>query len=298
MEETMAEELGNVSFPFLIRTRQPYRFIGGKVGMAPEIVRLMPRHHCYCEPFCGSAAVLFAKPLSPVEVVNDINGDLVNLLLQLRDNTKELIQKLQLTPYSRAYFEDCTKLWREGGPKDKLERALVWYYLQTAGMSGNFGAGWSHATTDNKATDYHHRVDGLRWLALRLRNVQIENRDYKQVIANYDSPDTFFYLDPPYLLLSEALAKAYYGSVFNIENHKELASVLSGIQGKAIVSYYPHKLLDELYAKWERIEIDVPKRSSGCEGDVEKPRATELLLFNYKPTMQLKLELIQEGEPV
>lgn len=176
----------------------PFRFIGSKANLAPYIVSLFPPHNCYVEVFSGSAAVLFARTTpSKVEVINDINGDIVNFMLLLRDRTQELFWKCQFTPYSRTLFLEYQRLWRQGGPKDPLERAVVWYFLQSAAVSGHFSAGWGHSDQSNKADEFHHRVDKLMEMGRRLRHVAIECRDYRDVICIYDSCKTLFYCVPP-----------------------------------------------------------------------------------------------------
>ena len=80
----------------------PVKWFGGKAQLATRIVALLPEHHTYVEPFGGSAAVLLAKQPSPVEVLNDMDGDLVNFWFVLRDYPAELERRLALTPYSRA----------------------------------------------------------------------------------------------------------------------------------------------------------------------------------------------------
>lgn len=80
---------------------------GAKWGMAKEIVALMPKHRSYLEPFFGSGAVLFNKPPSAIETVNDIDGDIVNFFKVLRENAEELANAIALTPYARDVFDDA-----------------------------------------------------------------------------------------------------------------------------------------------------------------------------------------------
>ena len=82
---------------------------GAKWGMAAEIVALMPPHRSYLEPFFGSGAVLFNKPPSAIETVNDIDGDITNFFKVLREQPERLAQAIVLTPYSRDVFNDAHK---------------------------------------------------------------------------------------------------------------------------------------------------------------------------------------------
>ena len=92
---------------------------GAKWGMAGQIVSLMPRHRSYLEPFFGSGAVLFNKPPSAIETVNDIDGDITNFFRVLREHTDELIRAVSLTPYSREVFDDA----HENRGTDDFDRA-------------------------------------------------------------------------------------------------------------------------------------------------------------------------------
>jgi DNA adenine methylase len=88
--------------------RPPTQYLGSKGRLGPWIASLLPPHRTYVEPFCGSAAVLFAKSPSPTEVINDRDGDLVCLFRVLRDRGGELARALQLTPYARTELHAAT----------------------------------------------------------------------------------------------------------------------------------------------------------------------------------------------
>lgn len=113
-----------------------------------------------------------------------------------------------------------------------------------------------------------------------MRNVQIECRDFREIIRVYDSPDTLFYVDPPYIG-----RERYYAGGFTEQDHRELAAMLHNIQGKAIVSYYDDPLLLDLYPDWERETFQGTKQIvNGVNGGAE-----ELLLMNFKIQNSLNL---------
>lgn len=87
--------------------RPPFTYYGGKIGLAERIVDLMPRHRVYVEPFAGSLAVLFAKPPCVHEIVNDLDGAIVNFWRVLRDKREQLEHACALTPYARAEWLSC-----------------------------------------------------------------------------------------------------------------------------------------------------------------------------------------------
>ena len=183
-----------------------FQYIGSKGNLAERIIEIFPPHQTYVEVFGGSAAVLLTKKPSPIEIYNDLNSDIVNFMLQVRNNLPALQWYLSFTPYSRELYERWLKEWRQGKkPADDMERAARWFFLQCSSVNGKFGSSWWCSKVRNRAQGYCTLVDRLMEVARRMRGVQIEQRDFREVIPTYDSEETLFYLDPPYDL--EALAR-------------------------------------------------------------------------------------------
>jgi len=265
-----------------MKLRSPITWLGGKNALAPKIISLLPKHVCYVEPFGGAAHVLIQKPSSPTEVYNDINGDVVNFLMVLRDRREELYRSVATLPYSRALFDE----WRKGpAPTDRLERATRWFYINRSCVSGDMRyPGWKKgAQRWNAARYYRSACELLLPVGERLAFVQFECRDFRYVIENYDRPTTVFYVDPPYVD-----HEGYYAGGFTEQDHRDLAGLLSGIKGKALVSYYACGLVDELYPGWAREEIQVAKYAH-VNVDGTRTLGTEVLLMNYQPPAELRL---------
>jgi len=276
-----------------------FRLIGGKFYLASRIVNFISytQHTCYVEPFAGSLKVLLLKPPSPVEIVNDINGDIVNFFLCIRDYPERLIRKLKYTPYSRELFSSWGKDWQpcfDFIDKD-IERAARFFFLQDASFAGGFfakgGGGWGHSNDRRLAKTFASKVDSLYSLAERLRSVQIEHGDYEHILRTYDGEDTLIYGDPPYDFPS---GKEYYHVEFD---HERLAQVLRSLKSKVILSYGPSELIAQLYKDWHRLEIKISYSTVHVDFDEDKPRPgalhirpqrTEWLLFNYNPFPLLK----------
>ncbi|MBT9169135.1 MAG: Modification methylase DpnIIA [Syntrophomonadaceae bacterium] len=257
--------------------RSPLVWVGGKFYLAKAIIGLFPPHKCYVEVFGGAGHVLMQKYRSPVEVYNDINGEVVNFFLQLRDRPEELKRKCELSPYSRALYE----AWKKDPlPDDPLERAARFFFLLRSSMNKGWPlTGWAHSKKKNSASFYHSGIAQFLEVAKRLFAVQIECKDFRYIIDTYDSLETLFYCDPPYVELEH-----YYAGGFNEQDHRDLAAKLNNIQGKAIVSYYPHSLVDELYKGWRKEEVQCVKHSEGLTKNNDKAmraRSVELLLMNY-----------------
>jgi len=256
------------------KVRSPLIWFGGKSKLAQLIISFMPPHQCYVEPFGGAAHVLTQK--SPVlsEIYNDIDDDVVNFLLVLRDDPEKLAKALSSLPYSRSLYE--TWKWSEK-PKNKFDRAVRWFYLNRAGdaCGNNHKSGWRHGKSVNPARDYYSVIETLDEFANRFKNVMIECRDFRKIIQTYDSEDTLFYIDPPY----RGNENRYKGG-FTDQDHIDLANLLETIKGKALVSYYQDELIDQLYRGWRRIEIDSYNFSQVIK-EQERPKRTEILFLNY-----------------
>lgn len=259
----------------------PLPWFGGKSHLAPWVISHFPEHHCYVEPFGGSAAVLLRKQPSEVEIYNDINRFIFDFFKCLRDNPTHLLSSLVFLPYSRQLFEELkTAADKEEWPDDIISRSAAWFYLQRSSFSGIYGSGWRHAKTRNIASTFTRLIPRLFNIAARLKNVQFENKDFREIFKLYDAEDTLFYVDPPYLGVEDR----YQSSNFTMEDHKDLARTLHTIRGKACVSYYPHPFVDKIYRDWRRVERTVYAWSHGITVNnptVHKPTRTELLLMNY-----------------
>jgi DNA adenine methylase len=256
--------------------KSPLIWFGGKGKVAQKIIQHMPQHKVYVEPFGGAAHVISQKPQMYHEVYNDIDGELVNFLLVAREHTEKLIHACETLPYSRELYER----WKsEEFPPDPFERAVRFFYLNRSGIAkgngpGTAKTGWRHSTSSsqNPAVGYQSACREIEQFAKRMRGVMIEHDDFRTIIKKYDSPDTLFYVDPPYIGKEK-----YYAGGFTEQDHRDLAELLNRIQGKAIVSYYDDPLLLEIYPGWRRETFESFKQV--VNGD--NCFAEELLLMNF-----------------
>lgn len=238
-------------------TRPVLRYHGGKWRLAPWILSFFPEHRIYVEPFGGGGAVLVQKMAASIEVYNDLDSEVVNVFRVLRSPTMaaELARLLALTPYAR---EEWAATFDEPSELDPIEHArrIIVRSFMGHGMKGavsNQATGFHTALSDegrySRVTSWQRMPAAIADYVERLRGVLIENCDAIDLIARFDAPDALFYCDPPYLGHS-----AHYRHRFENRSHERLAEVLSSIDGAAIVSGYPHPLLDDLYRDWERHE--------------------------------------------
>lgn len=160
---------------------------------------MMPQHKCYVEPFGGGASVISEKAPVSYEVFNDVDGDLINFLMVLRENPHVLAGKCITLPYFRQLCNEWK--WAEK-LEDLMERAIRWFYLNRSAITAgnNHRSEWRHSSATNPARDYRTACERLVDFAERFYTVQIECRDFREIIECYDSSDTLFYWDPPYIV--------------------------------------------------------------------------------------------------
>jgi DNA adenine methylase len=260
-----------------------FGWYGGKFNHLAWLLPLLPRCHHYCEPFGGSAAVLLNRESSPVETYNDIDGEIVNFFSVLRDQKDKLVEAIGLTPFSREEYYLALSNNREG--LSELERARRFFVRarqSRTGLAQTASIGrWANCKNTSRAgmagavSRWLGSVESLPAIALRLARVQIENRPAIEVIKLYDSPDTLFYCDPPYMHETRGDNKAY-GFEMDEDAHRDLAEVLRRCKGKAAVSGYRCGIMDELYSGWQR--YDAPPKT--CHS--VKQLRQEALWMNYR----------------
>ncbi|SOH02808.1 DNA adenine methylase [Candidatus Kuenenia stuttgartiensis] len=274
----------------MLRTaKSPVNRIGGKYQLTGWLSKYMPGHVCYVEPFAGAGHLLFSKRPSPVEVLNDIDGNLISFFRVIKDTEKrqKLIETLENMPYARSLWQDIRTRWKAGDlPGDAIERAAWWFYLNRVTYGGDMQTGgfaMPSITGRNPAQSYCNTIDSLEHVAGRLRGVTIECLSYDEVVRRYDSPDSFFYVDPPYLN-----AEGYYGDSFTENDHYRLSELLHGIKGKAMISHYQNSLYESLYADFNRHEYQSFKGSHKSAGE-KKPVTVECLYMNFKPAVNRSL---------
>ena len=264
--------------------RSPIKWFGGKGNFTQHLLPLIPDHKCYVEVFGGGASLLFAKPPSKVEVYNDIDGDVVAFFRLFHDDEamEEFKRKCHYTPYSREWFIECRDTWREC---KGIERVYRWFVMRRMEFSGRLhdNNGVSLSGQGNKARVFSNTVDGLDMFVDRIRNVQIDNRSWEHIIPLYDSPNTFFYLDPPYIHDTRTDDNSYPNEMSN-DGHQHLVEMLTNIKGRVLLSGYSHQLYDGL--TWEKADIDVVCWGANTK-QANKPQRTEILWRNYEiqPTL-------------
>lgn len=243
------------------RRQIAFGWYGGKYSHLDFILPLLPRDGVhFCDVFGGSAAVLLNVEPYPVETYNDLDSELVNFFETLRNQGPKLMKVIGLTPFSREeLLLACTP---EKG-LTKLERARRFYIRarQTrTGLAQKSSEGrWAHCVLTSRAgmsgavSRWLGSVEKLPEIAQRFQRVQIENAPAVDVIQRYDTKDTVFYVDPPYVHSARGDSSVY-GFEMTNEDHEELAEVLNQVNGRVVLSGYKTELYDRLYSFWNRID--------------------------------------------
>lgn len=248
-------------------------WIGGKRRLAKQILPLFPDHTCYVEPFAGGAALFFMKDPAKIEVINDVNGDVVNLYRCVANHLEELVKQFRWSLVSRQMFE-----WAQMTHPDTLtdiQRAARFLYLQKACFGSrvdkqHFGTRASAPPTLNLL-----RIEEELSLAhLRLARVTIEHLDWQACVRRYDRPHTLFYLDPPYY------GTAGYGVDFPLDQYTAMAELLRTMAGKAVVSVNDIPEMREAFAGLHIRATDI---AYTVGGGAKAKQAGELIISNFRP---------------
>ena len=242
-------------------------WIGGKRRLAKHILPLFPAHACYVEPFCGAAALYFLKAPVKVEVLNDVNGDLVNLYRVVKHHLEEFVRQFKWALSSRQIFK-----WLQATPTEPLtdiQRATRFYYLQRSAFGGKVtGQTFGVAATAPPRLNLLRLEEDLSAAHLRLASTYIEHLDWGACVERYDRPTTLFYCDPPYW------GTEGYGVPFDLAEYDRLASLARTIKGKMIVSVNDIPEMRKAFAglAMERVELAYQvaggRRSGGRSGEL------------------------------
>jgi DNA adenine methylase len=248
-------------------------WLGGKSRLAKRIIERIPPHTCYVEPFAGAAWVLFKKPESTVEVINDINKEVITLYRCLQWHLEEFVRYFKWALVARDEFERL----KAANPDTltDIQRAARFYYLQQACFGGNmirpsFGYGLTRPSVLNllRIEEY------LSAAHLRLARVYVECLPYSDVIARYDRPETFFYIDPPYF----GCESDYGRGLFTREDFALLAGQLAELKGKFLLSLNDRPEIRSIFSRFSLEEVTTTTTYS-CGRS--KAKAAELFISNY-----------------
>jgi DNA adenine methylase len=260
--------------------KAPVTWFGSKSRHLHWLLPLFPPHQVFVDVFGGSGSVLLGKKPSPVEVWNDRDERLVNLFRVLRDEnlSAKLQQQLELTPYSRQEFQQCRDSEPSTDPVENARRFIVTCRQSHGGIGGNwsYSKGSTAMGISSAVRRYLAGVDRLPEIVSRLRHVQVENLDWRDVLARYDGPDTLFYMDPPYVL--QTRVRGNYLCDFNDRDHQALIELLPAVSGKVMLSGYD----SPLYTPLQTVGWNVVRESVVATTSRTRAERTECVWMNFR----------------
>lgn len=261
-----------------IGMRSILKYPGSKWNIARGLVDLMPQHHSYIEPYFGSGALLFNKPLSNIEMVNDLDSDVVNLFKCIQEDSERLARLVMTTPFSREEYDK--QFAEDNSFPSQYQKAtgfLVRMWQAHGSRNDGYKAGWKCDVIGRE------RMYGLwnwyrlpKWvieIAERLRKVQIENRPALEVIQKFNYPNVFMYIDPPYLLGTRR--RKQYKHEMNDADHEKLIQTILQSRAKIMISGYESDMYNDYLEDWHK------ETFFSC-AEQGKPRQ-EVVWMNYMP---------------
>ena len=247
-------------------------WLGGKRRLADKLIPLFPPHDCYVEVFCGGAALYFLRPVpAHTEVINDINGELVNLYRVVQHHLDEFLRQFQWVTSGRQLFT-----WHQSVPLETLtdiQRAARFYFLQQHAFSGKIVGQHFGTATTAPAFNLCQIKDTLAAAHQRLGGTFVENLPWLTCMKRYDRPHSFFYCDPPYWLM------AGYGVEFGLEQYEQLADFMRTCQGKVMVSINDHPEMRRVFDGLHIVEVDIKYCVGTSHGSLQMSK--ELVITNW-----------------
>lgn len=261
----------------------PIKYFGGKNGFANKILQYFPKDYHkmeYLEPFCGSAALLFHKEISPIEMINDLDQNIISLFRVLIDNKlfEEFKKMCDLTPYSEELNKEYSRDLK--GELSVLDRAYKFFYINRSSYNGLGGFSSSSVIRrdmSKSVSDYLSSIDGLYEIHNRLSKVIVFNQDAIDLIKKWDKENVFMYLDSPYA--NETRSAGRYKHDFTDDDQDRYLKTLIGIKNaKVLVSGYKcdrYKILE--INGFDRIDMEIKTQNNNRKGKSK----TESLWMNY-----------------
>lgn len=263
--------LGVLNYFLMVECLSPmFSYYGGKQRLASRICALIPKHTVYVEPFSGSATIFFRKPFPKItsaqtyrEVLNDIDNLIVNFYRVCQTRFSELEHILINTLYSREEYEKAKNIIKRKIDADDLWRAWAIFVAHNQGFAGTTTS-WGYSVYGSTAMEWKSKLSSLNKYRDRFCGVYIECLDAIECIKRWDSPQTFFYCDPPYIKTEQQ-----YHNKYTEEQFKELIYVLDNCQGSFILSTYQPEF--QIPSNWECFKFKAYCSASG-KGNIGKNR--------------------------
>lgn len=256
--------------------KTPITYYGGKQTMLKYLLPLFPTHSCYTEAFAGGAAVFFAKQPAEVEVINDINGNLINFYQVLKNDYTLLKNRVEATLHSREQHDFAGMVYDNPRFFDPVTRAWAVWALSKMGYASKLDGTWGYDKFRNSMPKKitNAKDNFTEDLSKRLEQTQIECTDGLRIISSRDSDEAFHFVDPPYV----GTDCGHYGG-YTEADFQELLFLLSSLKGKFILTMFEHPVLREYVESYNWRVIEVSRMITAAK--TNRRRQTELIVMNY-----------------
>jgi len=279
----------------------PFRYAGGKFYARNLILPLIPKHDFYCEPLAGGASIFFAKVKVKSNWLNDIDEELMNCFIHIRDKPLELINFLagkKPSKEAHTYYKNRFK------PKDDLERAGRWYFLNRISYSGImnmqncfWGYGDKYSMQPKNWGRHINKCSG------KLQNVKITCQDFEGVIDSVPD-DAFLFVDPPYFNRDQ---DKFYTHTFTLEDHKRLLEVLkrNSDRVKFLLTYDENEEVRQMYSwafeilnkGWYYTINRTDDQTGRTNKKGKRYKGREMFILNYKATRKITIPTVHLQNP-
>lgn len=255
-----------------MKTKPIVPWMGGKRRLVSQLTKKIPEHECYVELFAGGAALFFMREqASKVEVINDLNGELVNLYRVVQHHLEEFVRQFKWALVSRQMFE-----WLKNASTDlmtDIQRAARFYYLQHTAFGAKVsGQNFGTATTA-RPVNLLRIEEQLSEAHLRLSGVTVEHLSWDNCLLKYDRPHSFMYADPPYWQL------AGYGVDFGLDQYEKMAELMLDCKSKVMLSINDHP---DMRSVFKSLNIDTTEIKYTVGNSVKsRDKKSELIITNY-----------------
>lgn len=258
--------------------KTPISYYGGQQNMLKDILPLIPPHHLYNEPFAGGAALLFAKEPVEINVINDLNGEIVNFYRTVVSDFPALSREINNTLHSREQMNVAKFIYNHPDYFSNTQRAWAVWAMSKLCFSSDFTGSFSLCRTGKSQTT-RRLENGKANFTVELKSLlekcTIEQDDAINVIRQYDSPDAFHYLAPPYVNCN----MGHYENMFSESNLRELLDTISGMQGKFMLTMYPNDMIRR-YTETNNWTIHKTDRMVSA-ANVKRRKQEEWMIVNY-----------------
>lgn len=246
--------------------------------MLKHILPLVPEHRLYTEVFAGGAALFFAKKRAEVEVINDLNGELINFYRVVVEKHEKLKAKIDLLLHSRAQHQLAFWIYKNPWHFSDVDRAWALFALSKMSFAGQLENtfGFDKSMSRHPKKIFYAKDAFNLSLKERLECVTIEQDDAMKVLERFDTSEAFHFIDPPYV----GSNMGHYKDMFNEQNLLELLDVCVRLKGKFMLTMYPNEVIKEFVDRnsWNIHSVD--RQISACKASARR-RQEEWMVTNY-----------------